>query len=279
MRLTIIGGGRAAWAYGSSWQRAGWVVDRVLLRPGSANTLPALLFVDRNAPGEIGTAELVLVAVSDDALPEVCRATASQSPAETWLFHPSGAHDSGIFGDRERVFSLHPLRALPPPGEGNGLVGALLVFEGADAAEPVARAIASRLGARLATVTAKQKPIYHAAAVIAANLVAAQLDVAAELLKEADIELPHVRDELAGLARSALDNWTTREGALRFTGPIARGDVALVRKHLDCLGPHDDAKLIYRTAGLALCRRLLATRPFDRSLIEIEKLLSGSTVP
>jgi predicted short-subunit dehydrogenase-like oxidoreductase (DUF2520 family) len=279
MRLTIVGGGRAAWAFGSAWQRAGWIVDQVVLRSESRSRLPELLSVPRGTIASGWSSEAVLVAVPDDGLPEVCASVASSSSERTWLFHPSGSHDSSLFGKRSRVFSLHPLRSLPPPGEGTGLDGALLVFEGDEECRETARTIAERSGARLAHVSRERKPIYHAAAVLASNFVAAQLDLSETLMRQAGLEVDELRDEIVELCGSAALNWQKNAGANRFTGPIARGDVDLVRSHLSHLDEHVDASRLYRAAGLALCRVLLREVPADRDLLEIERLLEGSSLP
>jgi len=278
MNLTIVGGGRAAWAIGSAWRKAGWEIAQVVLRPGSTSRLPELLSAPRATLDDEISGEVVLVAVPDDSMPDVCATVAKRSRRETWLFHPSGSHDSTLFGQRSTAFSLHPLRALPPGGEAVALDGTLLVFEGSDEARPVAATIAVRTGARFATVSRDGKPVYHAAAVIAANLVAAQLDVASGLMHAAGLDVPDVRDEIAALAQSAIRNWNEREGPARFTGPIARGDVALVRRHLDHLAGHVEALRIYRAAGLGLCRALLASDADNPRLLEIEKLLDADVL-
>lgn len=278
MHLTIIGGGRAAWAYGIAWKRAGWTVDCVALRAGSTSRVPELLATRRASLDETWHSDVTLVAVSDDALPQTCAAVAARSTEGSWLFHASGSHDSGLFGGRTRAFSLHPLRALPPPGEGNGLADTLLVFEGDEGSKAFAEAMAARFEARFATVSRAKKPVYHAAAVIAANLVAAQLDLSSALLRDLGVDVPGLENELAGLARSAIENWSSRDGAARFTGPIARGDVGLVRTHLEHLANYEEASSLYRAAGLVLCRRLLAQRPDDLPLREIESLLARRSV-
>lgn len=278
MHLTIIGGGRAAWAFGTSWLRAGWIVDHVVLREGSTSDLPELLSADRASLDDSISAQVVLVAVPDDVLPEVCGVVVSKTVPDSWLFHASGSHDSRLFGDRARAFTLHPLRALLPCGEGTGLADTLLVFEGSETAAEFAAEITTRFGARLAAVSREQKPIYHAAAVIAANMVAAQLDVASSLMSDAGIAVSDIRGELADLASSAILNWSSRDGNERFTGPIARGDLELVRRHLRHLDSYKEASVIYRTCGLALCRRLLESKPADQALREIEALLSAPRI-
>jgi predicted short-subunit dehydrogenase-like oxidoreductase (DUF2520 family) len=80
--------------------------------------------------------------------------------------------------------------------------------------------------------------------------VAVLLDIAEEL-----IGIEGVREDLAALARSAIDNWLTHADGRRFTGPAARGDAAVIQRHLDALADRPDLAEIYRLAAA----RILAT--------------------
>jgi predicted short-subunit dehydrogenase-like oxidoreductase (DUF2520 family) len=243
LSLGILGGGRAAWAYGSSWRRIGWPIDGVWLREESQSKLPELLDVPRKAIDGLD-ADLLLIAVSDRAVGEV----AAMIPQSALVFHASGALPSVRGG-----FSLHPLRALPPVGEPSDLRDALLVFEGRHA--EVAKEIAGAIGARFAEIAVEDKPRYHAAAVFGSNYVAAMLDIAARF-----IGIDAARDDMAALARSAIENWRTHTDARRFTGPAARGDAAVVEQHLAALA--DDAQVteIYRLLAAEIARSILASQ-------------------
>jgi len=184
MKLGILGGGRAAWAYGSAWRRIGWPIDGVWLRPESKSALPELLDAPRKLI-EALRADLLLIAVSDRAIDEV----AARIPdTNALIFHASGAKP-GVRGG----FSLHPLKALPPVGEPSDLDDALLVFEGNH--RRVAQSIASGIGARFGEVIKEEKPRYHAAAVFGSNYVAALLDIAQQHLVPSTRE--HVRDAIS----------------------------------------------------------------------------------
>jgi predicted short-subunit dehydrogenase-like oxidoreductase (DUF2520 family) len=241
MRLAILGGGRAAWAFGSTWKRMGWPIDGVWLRAESGSQLADLLAVPRKAIGDLD-AELLLIAVSDRAIDEV----AALIPHDTGaiIFHASGSLPAVRGG-----FSLHPLRALPPLGSPSDLRDALLVFEGNQ--HNVAKQIADAAGARFAEIAAEGKARYHAGAVFGANYVAAMLDIGEELIGVAG-----ARDDLAALARSAVDNWAAHRDARRFTGPAARGDLAVIERHLAALADRPELAEIYRL----LAARILAAR-------------------
>src|SRR2546423_8255770 len=85
-RLGIIGGGRAAWAFGSTWRRIGWPLTGIALR--SDAPIARLLDTEKRSAQELAAeSELILVAVSDRSIAEVAESI-PQTPAI--IFHPSG---------------------------------------------------------------------------------------------------------------------------------------------------------------------------------------------
>jgi predicted short-subunit dehydrogenase-like oxidoreductase (DUF2520 family) len=238
LRLGILGGGRAAWAYGSSWRRIGWPIDGVWLRPESQSKLPELLSVPRK-PIEDLDADLLLIAVSDRAIGEV-------TPSVGIVFHASGIMPAPPNG-----FSLHPLKALPPVGMPSDLKNTLLVCEGHHA--EIAKHIATAIGARFAEIAPEDKPRYHAGAVFGSNYVAAMLDIAERL-----IGIDDTRDDLVALAQSAIENWRAHTDARRFTGPAARGDAAVIEKHLQALAGDPQVQEIYKLLASEITRAILA---------------------
>ena len=235
LRLGIIGGGRAAWAYGSTARRAGITISGVWLRAESKSHLPELLHAQRRPLDELAEhSDLLLIAATDRAIAQVAEMIPK---TRAIVFHASGAVPSVRDG-----FSLHPLKSLPPVGEPSDLRDTLLVFEGShrDTAEGLTRA----LGARFAAVPARDKPLYHAGAVFGANYVAVMLDIAERLMARAGVH--DVRRDLLALAESALANWRDHEGRQRFTGPAARGDDEVVDRHQKLLAGDPQVAELYR---------------------------------
>jgi len=241
MRLGILGGGRAAWAYGSAWRRIGRPLAGVWLREESQSRIAELLETEQR-PVEALAAEsdLLLVAVSDRAIVEVAERVPETAAI---VFHASGALTSLRGG-----FSLHPLKSLPPVGEPSRLDDALLVFEGNH--RDVARELADAIGARFAEVTAETKARYHAGAVFGSNYIALMLELAEQL-----IGIDDARDDLVRLAHSAIANWRSGEGRGRFTGPAIRGDRETVDRHIAALEERPQVARIYTLLAAELARR------------------------
>jgi len=249
MRLGIIGGGRAAWAFGSAWRRIGWPISGVALREASHSQLPKLLATARADIDALARdAEVILLAVNDRSIDEVA---ASIPETEAIVFHASGAMPSVRGG-----FSLHPLKALAAVGDPSDLQDAMIVFEGGH--RKTAKLIVKAIGARFVEISAEQKALYHAAAVFGANYVAALLDIAQQIMTGAGIG--DVREELAALARSAIDNWLAHDDDTRFTGPAARGDLETIRRHLNALRDQPRLAELYEILAEHIARQNLAAQ-------------------
>lgn len=248
LSLGILGGGRAAWAFGSAWRRAGLPIAGVWLRQGSESKLPELLETRRADLATLAeNSDLLLVAVSDRAIAEV----AAQIPKTGAIV----VHASGALVSVRGGFSLHPLKALPPVGEPSDLAGTLLVFEGAH--REIAAEIAAACGARFSEVASEHKPRYHAAAVFGSNYVAAMLDIAEQLMRRAGVD--GVRDDLVHLAGSAIANWAAHTDARRFTGPAIRGDADVMARHLEALAGDSARAEIYELLAAQIAGSNLAT--------------------
>jgi predicted short-subunit dehydrogenase-like oxidoreductase (DUF2520 family) len=220
----------------------------VWLRDDSHSHIAELLQTARMDMADLARdSELLLVAVSDRAIADVAAAIPQ---TDALIFHASGALLSLRDG-----FSLHPLKALPPVGSPSDLAGTLLVFEGQH--RRTAKLIAAAMDARFCEVAPEQKALYHAAAVFGANYVAASLEIAQRLMARAGVA--DVREDLAALAKSAIENWRGHEDAKRFTGPAARGDRDVMDQHRHAL--QDDAQVaeLYELLAAEIAGSLLAS--------------------
>jgi predicted short-subunit dehydrogenase-like oxidoreductase (DUF2520 family) len=218
VKLAIIGNGRAAWAFANTWRRIGWPLTGIATRGEPIEELAA-------------TSDIILIAVTDRAIADVAESIPETSAI---IVHPSGTLPALRAG-----FSLHPLKSLPPVGEPSDLQDTLLVFQGAH--RDVAQEIATKAGARFAEIGAEEKIRYHAGAVFGSNYIAALLDIAEEL-----IGIEGAREDIAALARSAIDNWAAHTDARRFTGPASRGDDAVMQQHREALRYRPELEEIYR---------------------------------
>jgi predicted short-subunit dehydrogenase-like oxidoreductase (DUF2520 family) len=195
--------------------------------------------------GDLETAgqDLLLVAVSDTALPLVA-AELAERPQARVVLHTSGSLDASVLGALRAagsaVGSLHPLKAFPRPLTDPAEARcAFFAVDGDPAAQELARRLAAAWGGTAAEVPASDRALYHFAASLAAGGVVTLLAAAAEIAGRLGLPEAVARGylELArgavAAARETLD--AGRPLASAITGPAARGDRATVERHLTAL--------------------------------------------
>jgi predicted short-subunit dehydrogenase-like oxidoreductase (DUF2520 family) len=181
-------------------------------------------------------------------------AAAGAPIAETVSFvHLSGALELNALEPlrpRHPVGSFHPLQSFPKPRPPSSLRG---IVVGVDASTPQLRrrlaVLARALGARPKLVDDSKRALYHSAAVLASNYVDVLLAKAVELLREAGWSEREAIEGVVPLAEGVLTNVRHRGPVAALTGPVRRGDVNTVERHLAALQGAPVADL-YRMLGL-----------------------------
>jgi predicted short-subunit dehydrogenase-like oxidoreductase (DUF2520 family) len=258
--LVLAGPGRAGRAFARSWVGAGGRIARVIAR--DPLRVPAEDFAGALVETEIGPpieGELLVVAVSDDAIAATAARLAGRLTPR-FAFHLSGALESTVLAPfRERgaqLASMHPVR--PFTGSPDELwKDAFVAVEGDEDASAAAESIARSVGARPHRIRAADKPLYHAAASLAAGGAAAVLSVAVRGWSSAGIPEDLAREALSGLASRAVSAVARRDFADGLTGAVARRDVGTVRRHARALGELPGALALYRL----LAEEMLARTP------------------
>ena len=112
-----------------------------------------------------------------------------------------------------------------------------------------AERLATDLGMRPFRLTAKAKAVYHAGAVFASNYFVVVEAVAQRLMRHAGLSDAEAWEALRPLVLGTVENLTAQGPPAALTGPVARGDVESIRRHLESLTA-DDA-ILYRALGRA----------------------------
>jgi len=161
-------------------------------------------------------------------------APAAQAGAETGAFHP-----------------LQTFAGRADPAAWHGVAVAI------EADPPLATELASltrRLGAEPFRLDPDQRPLYHAAAALAANGLVALVGGAAELLGRATgLEREAAVRHLTPLLRGALSNLEHLGLSQALTGPVARGDRQTLERHVAALARETPEWLaLYRALAEAM---------------------------
>ena len=210
-----------------------------LIGRGRVGSALAARLLERGVELREDGAELVLLCVPDGAIPEVARAI---EPGP-WVAHVSGATPLAALDPHEPRFSVHPLQTFTLERGPEQLDGAwaAVTGESTEACE-LGRWLAKTLGLRPFDLDDGARTLYHAGAAIASNYLVTLYRAASRLFED------------AGAPPEALVPLMTRtiENGFQLTGPIARGDWAVVDAHLDALhDAHPELEPMYRVLAEA----------------------------
>jgi len=205
-----------------------------------------------------GAGSLVLLTVNDDAIAALCEDLAEIEAfgPGTIVAHCCGALPGEILAPaRDKcgcsIGSVHPLQTFPSAEAAiEKFPGTYCFCEGDAAAVGALEQLARDLGGIPVRIDSDAKVLYHAAAVVACNYLVALLDAATALCARAGIDAGTARAALKPLLAATLENVTELGAPAALTGPIARGDVETVRRHLDAMKDcPPELQEFYRVAG------------------------------
>jgi predicted short-subunit dehydrogenase-like oxidoreductase (DUF2520 family) len=265
--IAIVGAGRLGTALATALRRAGYAILEVVSRPGAvpersarqlANRVGAEATSVRNASL---LADVIWFCVPDR---EIAAAAASLAPGRVWrrksAFHSSGALPSDELKALRRrgasVASVHPLMtfvtgSVPP------LEGVAFAVEGDSRAKRLARRIVRDLKGDAFSISADSKPAYHAWGAFTSPLLVAMLRAGEEVAGAAGLSGAEARQRMLPIIMQTLANYIAFGAADSFSGPVVRGDVEVVRRHLRILRRMPEAREVY----LALSRAALKFLP------------------
>lgn len=279
--VSIVGTGNLAQALGPALKDAGYIIDALVSRSNarSRKRAEALAVKLQSTPVTLGDfrpkSDIIWLLHTDDALSETAQQLAQHGNWKGKIaLHSSGALSSEILAPLRRAgaytASLHPMMTFVPGGAGIDISKVPFAVEGDRGGIVAAREIVRRLGAQVFEIRKEAKVLYHALGSFSSPMVVATLVTAERIGKTAGLSLKEVRKIITPILLQTTVNYLQRGPALAFSGPIKRGDLNTVRRHLQELARVPGATELYR----ALVKSALIDLPAMRKK-EMRKLVSG----
>ena len=258
LKLGFIGAGTVGTALSVRLSSKGYQVIAVSSRSQtSARKLAQAVsgcHVFNNNQGVADTAELIFITTPDDTIVSV--ASEIQWHRGQSVVHCSGALSTDILESAKRpgaqVGAFHPLQTFAGVKQAiENIPGSTFAVEAEEPLLSTLKDIATALEGHWIELKANDKVAYHAAAVIACNYLVTLVKLATDLWQSFNIPQSQATQALLPLIRGTIHNIDIVGIPQCLTGPIARGDIETIKKHLDALQKVAPALLsTYQELGL-----------------------------
>lgn len=239
LRVGLAGAGRVGTAVAALLAKNGHRITGVWSRSPSSGERASVRLgapIASSARDAAEGADVILVGVADEAVPEVAREVAAGARAGAVVIHFAGALGAGAIdvAGGAHAAALHPVQSIPDvdvglerlPGSAWGVTCSPEVEGWAQ------RFVRDALSGVPVVVGEDDRVLWHAAAVMTSNAIAALMSTGASVLEGIGVADP--RGVLGPLAAGTVANVLamTRPGDA-FTGPVVRGDGTTIERHLD----------------------------------------------
>jgi predicted short-subunit dehydrogenase-like oxidoreductase (DUF2520 family) len=222
-------------------------------------------------------AKLVFITTPDDTISKV--AAEVQWHKGQSVVHCSGAHSVDILESAKQrganTGCFHPLQTFASVDQAiDNIPGSTFAIEAEEPLSSMLKEMATALEGDWVTLKAGDKVLYHAAAVFACNYLVTLVKLATDLWQTFEVPSAQATKALMPLLRGTLSNIENVGLPNCLTGPIARGDLGTISRHLDSLSKQAPSLLgIYKELGQQTVPIALAKRKIDSQRAEELKAL------
>ncbi len=272
MRIGLIGCGKVGTTLFSLLGKNNRIVGIDDINKKNKQRALQLLHIKKNPEFRelVNNSEALFFATPDDQLVKAFTKARPYFHGEKYIFHFSGLLPASIFPRLRNIYrgSVHPFATFPtiviPPKKKY-----FLFIEGDRKAMKAARKIFRSRYLAIRSIAKKRKAYYHLTGVFASNLLVGLLSSAYTLARKTGWKEKDFYEVVFSIVEETLKNTKkyTLENAL--SGPLRRGDVAVIKKHIHTLKKDKDLLNIYRAVSLYM----LSNFPGCRRKKEITNLL------
>lgn len=220
--------------------------------------------------------DTIIISTPDSVIDLIWQSIPKETLKGKIICHLSGSLSSDVFSKRESHgaygISIHPLFAFSnKESVYQQLHQACFTLEGDLYAVELWQKLFADMGNPTILLRKEDKTAYHAAASILSNHVLAVLDCGYQLMQSCGFTDAQARQFTANLVIENVQHAITSGTTQALTGPIERGDIQTIHKHLSCLDTQ--TKQIYQSCGQRLITLAVQKHP-DRDYAQLKQLLT-----
>lgn len=260
IRINIIGAGNLGKTIGYLMARQPAIQIGAVCNASETSTINAVQFIQAGqcctAVIDLPPADITFITTPDDKIIPVSMEL-SKNPhlnSGSIIVHCSGSLASTVLNSLSDkgclTAAIHPMKSFANPAISvPEFEGTYCALEGEAAALPVIQSLFESIGAIVYTINKNKKALYHAAGVFSSNYLITLAGQALNCMQEAGVSREMALPVIIKLMKSSLANLeSTLSPEQSLTGPIQRGDVAVIEKHLQAFN-NEPLKKLYKILG------------------------------
>lgn len=242
LKIGFIGAGTTGTALALTLHQRGFNIHSVNSRSVSSSKRLASLVKNCeicNFPQEVAdNCDLIFITTPDDLITSI--AGSVKWKKDQYVVHCSGAHSIDILDPAKRSAAIagvfHPLQSFADIEQAiRNIPGSTFAIEAEEPLLSILKDFAISLKGEWIILKSEDKPLYHAAAVFACNYLVTLVKLAADLWNNFGVPTEKACKNLLPLMRGTLENIQKIGLPNCLTGPVARGDLGTIKRHIETL--------------------------------------------
>jgi len=230
----------------------------------------------------IDQVDMIFITTADDAIAQVVSqmVKTKQIRKEHTIIHTSGVHSTVVFEKLEHVgcglYSIHPLQSFADCDQAlKSIDHTHFTIEGNSVHLRELTEMFQKLNNSTYIIEKNQKELYHAGACVISNFLVTLMSVGFEFIETSGFPKESIYAAFAPLIYSTLENIKENGPNQSLTGPISRGDIETLEKHLHAIEKNNHNELeFYKYMGLKTLDMLAKVEILDENKQAIKKILT-----
>ncbi len=257
--VTVIGLGALGTALVRTLHECGFNVKSIFNRTSlKAQVLADELTIPLSGSFPSGTDDLgdiIFLTVTDSAIKEVAMKLHKLSGdfSNKTVVHCSGNEPSELLSCLSDIgastAAFHPLQSFTRSSGPANFRNIYFSIEGDSKAKKNLNELCNNIDSKWLEVSVKEKSYIHTAAVVASNYLVTLTDASTRIGELGNLKEKDLRQALLPLMQTTLQNIADLNSPEALSGPIARGDVQTVEKHLELLKADHELFNLYKMLG------------------------------
>jgi predicted short-subunit dehydrogenase-like oxidoreductase (DUF2520 family) len=265
--IAIIGPGALGTSLALALYQRGFCITEIIARDVR---IPATRRLARKVNAKLSSiqkpelaADIVWICVPDDAIALLASSLRTRKWKEKTVLHASGALTADVLQPLKSrgaaIASAHPMMSFVRTTQ-TGFKDVWFALEGDRRAVKTAEELVSALEAKSFTISADLKPLYHLFGGFLSPFLVTMLSAAERLGRKAGLPSRQLPQIMRPIVMRTLENYFAKGAAASFSGPLVRGDVKTIGKHMRAVN-----KLPERELYRALVHEATRTLPVKRA--------------